>query len=238
MNVDSITSGIQGVTVTKGVKKPAFITYSIKVDDPIMICTVFVDGEQYVEFGVSLAAALMCGDGIQAVLAPDGMSVSLQRGVYSSFFTNRCFRKDLCRKYSKDSSSVTAHRKMCDKFKKKESARNGIVYNECQFVELTCECTGLVEETFTGRVQTPITIPFPVTTNENGMEVMEVQDHIQFMVNTTFRVKTVAQVQKEKKNVVEVTHSGWDIYSSYCVFYKFDWTFICIKTTESLNSNK
>jgi hypothetical protein len=73
----------------------------------------------------------------------------------------------------------------------------------------------LVKETFTGRVQTPITIPFPVTTNENGMEVTEVKDHIQFMVNTTFRVKTVAHVQKEKKNVVEVTHSGWDIYADY-----------------------
>jgi hypothetical protein len=74
------------------------------------------------------------------------------------------------------------------------------------FVQLPCECTGLVEETFTGRVQTPITIPFPIVTNDNGMEVAEEQDHIQFMVNTTFRVKTVAQVQKEKKHVVEVTH--------------------------------
>ena len=143
---------------------------------------------------------------VPAVLAPDGMSVSLQRGVYSSFFTNRRFRKDQGTKYSKDSSSVTAHHKVCDEFKKKESARNGIVYGECQFVQLPCECTGLVEETFTGRVQTPITIPFPIVTNDNGMGVAEEQDHIQFMVNTTFRVKMVAQVQKEKKNVVEVTH--------------------------------
>ena len=43
----------------------------------------------------------------------------------------------------------------------------------------------------------------------------EEQDHIQFMVNITFRVKMVAQVQKEKKKVVEVTHSGWDIYADY-----------------------
>jgi hypothetical protein len=35
------------------------------------------------------------------------------------------------------------------------------------------------------------------------------------MVNITFRVKMVAQVQKEKKKVVEVTHSGWDIYADY-----------------------
>ena len=125
---------------------------------------------------------------VPAVLAPDGMSVSLQRGVYSSFFTNRRFRKDQGTKYSKDSSSVTAHHKVCDEFKKKESAQNGIVYGEGQFVQLPCECTGLVEETFTGRVQTPITIPFPIVTNDNGMGVAEEQDHIQFMVNTTFRV--------------------------------------------------
>ncbi len=221
MNVDSITSGIQSVTVSKGAKKPAFTSFLTKVQDPLLIrpvwLAVWVDGEQYVEFDMSLAAALLClcGDGIQAVLAPDGMSVSLQRGVYSSFFTNRRYRKDQGTKYNKDSSSVTAHRKVCDEFKKKESARNGIVYSESQFVQLPCECTGLVEETFTGRVQTPITIPFPIVTNENGMEVAEEQDHIQFMVNKTFRVKTVAQVQKEKRKVIEVTHSGYDIYTDY-----------------------
>jgi hypothetical protein len=158
VNVDSITSGIQGVTVTKRVKTPAFTSYSTKVEDPFMIRTTFIDGEQNVEFDVSIAAALLCGDGIEAVLASDGMGVSLHRGVYSSFFTNRRFRKDLGMEYNKDSSRVTAHRKVCDGFKKKESVRNGIMYGECQFVQLPCECTGLVEDAFTGRVQTPITI--------------------------------------------------------------------------------
>ena len=65
---------------------------------------------------MSLAAALLCGDGINAVLAPDGMGVSLHRGVYSSFFMNRHFWKDLGVKYNKDSSSVTAHHKVCDGF--------------------------------------------------------------------------------------------------------------------------
>jgi hypothetical protein len=47
------------------------------------------------------------------------------------------------------------------------------------------------------------------------MEVSEVQHHIQFMVNKTFRVKTVSQLVKEKRKVVEVTHSGYDIYADY-----------------------
>jgi len=131
------------------------------------------------------------------VLAPDGMGVSLHRGVYSPFFTNRRFWKDLSVKYKKDSSSVTAHCKVCDEFKKKESVQNGVVYGECQFVQLPCECTGLVKETFTGRVQTPIKVPFTIVTNDNGMQVKEVQHHVQFMVNTTFRVKTVLQLEKE-----------------------------------------
>jgi hypothetical protein len=49
------------------------------------------------------------------------------------------------------------------------------------------------------------------------MKVAEDQDHIQFMVNTSFRVKTVVQVQKEKRwqERSHMTHSGWDIYGDY-----------------------
>ncbi len=211
-NVDALADLLQGATVTK----PAFTSYLTKVEDPFLLRTVFVDGEQYVEFDMSIAAALLCGDGIQAVLAPDGMNISLQRGVYSSFFMNRRLRKDLGTTYNKDSSRVTAHRKVCDEFKKKEtSTRNGIVYGECQFVQLPCKCTGLVEETFSRRVPTPITIPCTVVTKVNGMNVSEEEEHIQFMVNKTFRVKTVSQLEKEKKKVVEVTHNGYDIYADY-----------------------
>jgi hypothetical protein len=81
---------------------PAFTSYSTKVQNPIMIHTVCIDGEQYFEFDVSLAAVYMCLDGIKAVLASDGMGMSLQWGVYPSFFTNRRFRKDLGEKYNKD----------------------------------------------------------------------------------------------------------------------------------------
>jgi hypothetical protein len=214
--MNALTNLLQGATMTKGVKKPAFTSYSTKVEGPLLLCTVFVDGEQWFEFDMSIAAALLCGDGINAVLASDGWGISLQRGVYSSFFMNRRLRKDLGYKYNKDSGRVTAHRKVCDEFKKKEtSARNGIVYGECQFVQLPCECTGLVEETFTGRDQTPITIPYSVTTLVDGMRVTETEDHIQFMVNKTFRVKMVSHLEKENKKVLEVTHSDYDIYADY-----------------------
>ena len=215
VNVDSITSGIQGVTLTKGVKTPAFTPYSTKVLDPILVRTVFVDGEQYIEFDMSVPAASLCGDGINAVLASDGMIVSLHRGVYASFFTNRRYRKDLDAKYAKDSSNVIAHCKVCDEFKKKESLRCGVVYGECQLVQLPCECTGLVQEAYRGIVPTPITIPFAVTSEESGMNITEKVEHIQFMLDITFRVKTVGQFEKEKRKVVEVIHKGYDILADY-----------------------
>ena len=59
-NVDALADLLQGATVTKGAaKKPAFTSYSTKVQDPILIRTVFVDGDQWVEFDVSIAAALL-----------------------------------------------------------------------------------------------------------------------------------------------------------------------------------
>ena len=215
VDVDAITSGIQCITMTKGVKNPASTSYSTKVEDPILICTVFIDEEQFVEFDVNLADVLMCGDGIKALLAPDGMGVPLQKGVYASFFTNRRFWKDLGATYNKDSRRITDHHKVCDKFKEWESTQNGIMYGECQSGQLPCECTGLVELTYIGKVPAPITIPVTVPTDESGMKVEDTQHHIQFIVNTTFRVKTVEQVEKEKKAATEVTHHGWDICGDY-----------------------
>ena len=61
--VDAITSGIQGVTITKGVKKPAFIPFLTKVDDIFLVRPVYIDGEQFIKFDV-------CGDGIKAVCWP------------------------------------------------------------------------------------------------------------------------------------------------------------------------
>ena len=76
-NVDALADLLQGATITKGAKKPAFTSYSMKVEDPLLIRTVFVDGEQWVEFNMSIAAALLCGGGINAVLASDGWGISL-----------------------------------------------------------------------------------------------------------------------------------------------------------------
>ena len=214
--VDKIASGLNNTKVGTTPKAPVFTSYSTKVQDPILICTVFVDGKQWVEFDVSIAAALMCGDGINVVLVSEGWGTSLQRGVYSSFFMTRHLWKDLGDKYNKDSNKVTAHRKVCDEFKKKEtSVRSGVVYGECQYIQLPCECTGLVERIYKGVVPTPITVPYPVTTNENGMEVTVEEEHIQFMLHITFRVKTVSQLEKEKKKVVEVTHTNYDIFADY-----------------------
>jgi hypothetical protein len=198
--VDEITSVLNKTKVSVSASMaPAVPSYSTKVFNPFLIRLVTDGGEQFLEFDVSLAATFMCEDGIVAVLLPDGMSVSLQRGVYASFFTTRRLRKDLGDKYNKDSSRVTAHQKVCDEFKKKETVQAGLVYGEIQIVQLPCQYTGLVEQTYIGNVPTGIIIPVNIVREENGMEIKDEELHTQFVTNTTFRVKTVDQVEKEKK---------------------------------------
>ncbi len=162
VTVEEITAGMKNAVVSPPKKGPAFSPYTTKVTDPALIRCFLEGGERFVEVDLSLAAALMCGDGIKAILTPDGMGISFQRGVYVNFFTNRRLQKDLGDTYSKDSSHVTAHRKVYNEFKKKERdcIQNGIVYGEFQVVQLPCQCTGLVEQTYNGYVPTPIIRPF------------------------------------------------------------------------------
>ena len=63
----------------------------------------------------------------------------------------------------------------------------------------------MVEQTYIGYVPTPITCPFTSVDDEDGMVVE--QHHVQFIVNTTVRVKTVDQLEKEKKAVRAVTQN-------------------------------
>ena len=80
--VDKIASGLNKTKVGTMPKAPVFTSYSMKVQDPILIRTIFVDGKQWVEFDMRIAAALMCRDGINAVLVSEGWGISLhQRGV-------------------------------------------------------------------------------------------------------------------------------------------------------------
>jgi hypothetical protein len=104
-------------------KKAAFTTYATKVTDPILVHTFLEGGKFFVKVDMNIAAALNCGDRIKATLTPDAMGISFQRGVYVSFFGNRRLRKDLGNAYSLDSSPISAHGKVWDKFKQKESNR-------------------------------------------------------------------------------------------------------------------
>jgi len=71
-----------------------------------------------------------------------------------------------------------------------------------------------VEQTYIGNVPTGVVIPVDVVKEENGMEIEDEELHTQFVTNTTFRVKTVDQVQKEKKAARKVTHN-WDIRGDF-----------------------
>ena len=209
--VDAITDALKKASV-KAPATPAFVPYSTKVTDAYLVRTFIEGGERFVEVDMNLAAALCSKDGIKAVLSNDGMSIRFQRGVFSSFFTTRRLRKDLSTAYNPDSSMVAAHRNVYDKFKADEAnnTRGGIVYGEFQVVQLPEKCTGLVEQTFSGYAPSPFIVSYPVTVIEEGMTVEEERNHIQFVLNMTFRVKTDFQFAKEKK-AVRATVQSYDI---------------------------
>jgi hypothetical protein len=140
------------------------------------------------------------------------MSIRFQRGVFSSFFMTRRLWKDLNSAYNSDSSMVATHRNVYDIFKAAEAnnTRGGLVYGDFQVVQLPEKCTGLVEQSFAGYAPSPFKVPFTVTEMVEGVEVVGEWNHIQFVLNMTFRVRTDFQFAKEKK-AVHATVQTYDI---------------------------
>lgn len=206
--VDAVTDALKKVSV----KAPAFVPYSTKVTDAYIIRTFIEGSERFVEVDLNLAAALCPKDGIKAILSNDGMSIRFQRGVFSSFFTNRRLRKDLSHAYNANSSMVAAHRNVYDKFKVDEAnnTQSGIVYGDFQVVQLPEKCTGLVEQRFAGYAPSPFSVRFTTAEIEEGMTLQDERNHIQFVLNMTFRVKADFQLAKEKK-AVRATVQSYDI---------------------------
>jgi hypothetical protein len=82
------------------------------------------------------------------------------------------------------------------------------VYGEVQLVKLPIQCMGFVKQTYEGYVPTPVTCSCTVTDPDDCMAITT--EHIQFVMNTTFKVRALNQLEKEKKAAQEDTHS-WDI---------------------------
>ncbi len=82
------------------------------------------------------------------------------------------------------------------------------MYGEVQLIKLPIQCTGLVEQIYKGYVPTPVTCSYTVMDPDDGMTVTT--DHIQFVMNTTFKVMALNQLDEKKKAAREDTHS-WDI---------------------------
>ena len=138
------------------------------------------------------------------------MSIQFQRGVFLSFFMTRRLRKDLNTAYNPDSSMVAAHQNVFNNFKAAEAnnTRGGLVYDEFQVVQLPEKCIGLVEQSFAGYAPSPFKVPFTVTETVNGVEVVGERNHMQFVLNMTFRVRTDFQFAKEKKAVRATVQSN------------------------------
>ena len=124
----------------------------------------------------------------------------------------RRLRKDLNTAYNPDSSMVAAHQNVFNNFKSAEAnnTRGGLVYDEFQVVQLPEKWIGLVEQSFAGYAPSPFKVPFTVTETVNGVEVVGERNHMQFVLNMTFRVRTDFQFAKEKK-AVRATVQSYDI---------------------------
>ncbi len=106
--------------MTKGAKTPAFISYLTIVHYHIMIRTIFYQLRAVCWIWLdSRSCARVRGWDRGGVGLRRHGHITSEGGVLI-LHTNRCFWKDLDKKYNKDSNSITAHRKVCDGFKKKE----------------------------------------------------------------------------------------------------------------------
>ena len=68
----------------------------------------------------------------------------------------------------------------------------------------------MVEQSFAGYAPSPFKVPFTVTETVEGVEVMGEWNHIQFVLNMTFRARMHFQFMKEKK-AVRATVQSYDI---------------------------
>jgi hypothetical protein len=192
--VDNLADHLQVASVSK--KK--LTAYSTASRDPYIVRTFLKDSTQYVEVDICFGAGAV---GLNVTLAQDGMSIHIQRGVFSSFFATKRLRMTFGQDYNGDSSRVSAHSQAWDDFKKNERPLNGIVFsNDVQVITPPLKCSGLVEQTAHEFIPTGNTCRIPGRQNIDGTPDPDIV-HIQFVAVATFRVMTVEQLEKEKKAV-------------------------------------
>ena len=207
-DVDDLADQLQGA----GVSTKKLAAYSIAIRDPYCIRTFLEDAIRFVEVDVCFGAAT--GD-VTATLAQDGMSISVSRGVFSSFFSTKRLRMALGDDFEKDSSRTSAHRQVWDDFKKKERPQNGLVFsNDVQVIKLPHKCTGLVEQSTIEFIPTKVKCTIPGHLMADGVTQVSPTTHRQFVAVTTFKVMTAEQLEKEKK-AAKITVSDWDITNEY-----------------------
>ena len=143
---------------------------------------------------------------ITATLAKDGMSMSIERGVIAAFFGNRRVRKELGSQYDGDSSRIVANSRVVNEFKIAESGntKDGVVYpKDIQLIKLPQKCAGLIEKSSLSYIPTGV-----------NCSLSKDSVHRQFIAILTLKVKTVDQLQEEKK-AVPVNVRDWNITDQY-----------------------
>jgi hypothetical protein len=206
-NVNDLADRHQGTTVSKQTN----ISYSTTTRDPYYYKTFLKDGIRYIEADIFFGAGAKAGK-IKAALTKDGMSMTIQRGTYASFFA-RLLRWVLhMMKTAAMSLLIVRHTMSLRKL------RAVIFYlelcipipSDIQIIKLPHKCSGLVEQAAL------IYTPSGTCTTVNMMDgTTKDVLHQQFLATCTFRMITVHQLEREKKAVRLVTQGDWNIADEY-----------------------
>lgn len=202
-DVDDLAERLQGL----GKDRPAApaANYSLSLREPYLIRVYLEDSVRYIEVDLYVGAATLTSDKgtINATLTKDGNSLSIQRGVYLTWFGNKRYRQSLGTEYDGDSSRVSAQRNLWEEIKTAtKSAIENIFYTDNALtIKLPHRCAGIVQQKEVQFVRTNIVVP--VT---NAMDCTTV-NHVQFIATCTFKMKTWEQLSGEKQAIaISVTN--------------------------------
>jgi len=110
-DVDDLAERLQGQGLGKD--RPA-ANYSLLLREPYLIRVYLEDGIRFIEVELYVGAGTLTSEKgtINATLTKDGTSLTIHRGVYLSWFSNKRLRQSLGTECDGDSSRVSAQRNL------------------------------------------------------------------------------------------------------------------------------
>lgn len=193
-DVDDLAESFKGL----GKDRPA-TNYSLLLREPYLIRVYLEDSVRWVEVELYTGAGTLTLDrgAINAALTKDESALTIQRGVYLSWFGNKRYCQSLGGDYDGDSSRVSAQCNLWEEIKMAtKSAIDNIFYTDNALtIKLPFKCTGIVQQKEVQFVRTNIVVPVRSAMDQSTV------NHVQYIATCTFKMKTWEQLAGEKKAI-------------------------------------